>query len=394
MVETLLLMLIIISWVYWLIALLLVFDFFRSQSEPDAGFQPPVSVLKPVKGVDFEAYQNFASFCAQDYPDYELIFGVADPEDPIIPIIERLKRDFPERPIRLIVAAAFGANHKASLLHHLALKAKHEILVVNDSDMRVTPDYLKQVVSPLIDEQVGLVTCPYQGELPLNITAGLEALHMGVTFLPSVLMARKVLDMRFAMGSTITLRQQDLAHLGGFTVLSDYLADDYQLGARIAALGLKVRLSNYVIACILGATTFHEQWAREVRWMRCIRVSRPFEYPGLLLSYSVPLSVVLAMVDSFGFASLRILVASLLLRWVVAWLISLRTGDRQVRHWLPWLPARDLLSAATWCVGGLGRQITWREETFVLQPDGRMRRARDLNNQALKEKPHRRFRWF
>jgi ceramide glucosyltransferase len=388
------LLLILIGWVYWLVALLLVFDFFRPQPDPDPRFQPPVSILKPVKGVDFEAYQNFASFCKQDYPDYELIFGVADPADPIIPIIESLRRDFPERHVQLIIAATSGTNYKASLLHHLATQAKHEILVVNDSDMRVTPDYLKQVVSPLVDEQVGLVTCTYQGELPLNIIAGLEALHMGVTFLPSVIVARKVLDMRFAMGSTVTLRRHDLVHLGGFTVLADYLADDYQLGARIAASGLKVRLSNYVIACILGATTFREQWDREVRWMRCVRVSRPYEYPGLLLSYSVPLSVVLATVDSFGLASLRILVISLLLRWVVAWLISIRTGDRQVRRWLPWLPARDLLSAATWCVGGLGRQITWRGETFVLQADGRMRLARTISGQEVKEKHQRRFRWF
>ena len=388
MIETLLFLLIFTGWVYWLIALLLVYDFYRPQPERDPSFQPPVSVLKPVKGVDFEAYQNFASFCKQDYPDYELIFGVADPADPIIPIIESIRRDFPERHIRLIVAATFGTNHKASLLHDLAIQAKHEILVVNDSDMRVTPDYLKQVVSPLFDEQVGLVTCTYQGELPLNITAGLEALHMGATFLPSVIVARKVLDMHFAMGSSVTLRRHDLAHLGGFTVLADYLADDYQLGARIAASGLKVRLSNYVIACILGATTFREQWDREIRWMRCTRVSRPFEYPGLLICYSVPLSVVLAIVDSFGLASLRILVTSLLLRWVVAWLISIRTSDRQVRLWLPWLPVRDLLSAATWCVGSLGRQITWRGETFVLQADGRMRPARDNNEQTVKEKHH------
>ena len=386
MLETLLLLLIIIGWIYWLAALLLVFDFFRSQPEPDPGFQPPVSILKPVKGIDFEAYQNFASFCTQDYPDYELIFGVADPEDPIIPIIESLKHDFPERSVRLIIAEAFGTNHKASLLHHLAIQARHEILVVNDSDMRVTPDYLKQVVSPLVDEQVGLVTCAYQGELPLNISAGLSALHMGATFLPSVILGRKVLNMRFAMGSSVTLRRYDLAGLGGFRVFADHLADDYQLGARIAASGLKVRLSNYVIACILGATTFREQWDREVRWMRCIRVSRPFEYPGLLLGYSVPLSIMLAVMDSFGPTSLRLLGISLILRWVVAWLISIRTRDRQVRHWLPWLPARDLLSAVTWFVGGVGRQVTWRGETFVLLADGRMRLARDTSGQGVKEK--------
>jgi len=394
MFETLLMLLILAGWLYWLVALLLVYDFFRPRPEPGQSFMPPVSVLKPVKGVDFEAYENFASFCQQDYPDYELIFGVADSADPIVPVIERLKRDFPECHIRLIVAVTFGANRKASLLHHLAGEAQHEVLVVSDSDMRVTPDYLKQVVAPLADERVGLVTCPYQGKSPLSFTAGLEALHMGATFLPSVIVARKVLDMRFAMGATVALRQSDLARLGGFAVMADYLADDYQLGVRIAASGLKVSLSNYVMACVLGATTFREQWDREVRWMRCSRVSRPLEYPGLLLSYSTPLSAMLVVVNRFELASLRVLVASLLLRWVVAWLISVRTGDQQVRRWLPWLPVRDLLSAATWCVGGLGRRITWRGESFVLQTDGRMQPVRAASGQAVEEKSHRRFRWF
>jgi len=394
MFETLLLLLIFAGWLYWLVALILVYGFFHGQPGPHPSFVPPVSVLKPVKGVDYEAYQNFASYCQQDYPDYELIFGVADAADPVVPVIERLRRDYPERPIRLIVAGAFGANRKASLLHHLASEAKHEVLVVSDSDMRVTPDYLKQVVAPLADEHVGLVTCLYQGQLPLNVTAGLEALHMGATFLPSVIVARKVLDMRFAMGATVALRRRDLARLGGFAAMADYLADDYQLGARIAASGLKVRLSNYVMACVLGATTFREQWDREVRWMRCTRVSRPLEYPGLLLSFSTPLAAVLVAVNGFEPASLRVLAVSLVLRWVVAWLISVRTGDQQVPRWLPWLPVRDLLSAATWCVGALGRRITWRGETFVLQADGRMRPARAASGQAAEERCHGRFRWL
>jgi len=394
MFETLLLLLIFAGWLYWLVALILVYGFFHGQPGPHPSFVPPVSVLKPVKGVDYEAYQNFASYCQQDYPDYELIFGVADAADPVVPVIERLRRDYPERPIRLIVAGAFGANRKASLLHHLASEAKHEVLVVSDSDMRVTPDYLKQVVAPLADEHVGLVTCLYQGQLPLNVTAGLEALHMGATFLPSVIAARKVIGMRFAMGATVALRRRDLARMGGFAAVADYLADDYQLGARIAASGLKVRLSKYVMACVLGATTFREQWDREVRWMRCSRVSRPLEYPGLLLSYSTPLSGVLVVVNGFDPTGLRVLLVSLLLRWVVAWLISIRTGDQQVRRWLPWLPVRDLLSAATWCVGGLGRQITWRGETFMLEAEGRMQPAPAAGGQVAAKSRHGRFRWL
>jgi len=414
MIATLLTALILISWLYWLVALWLVFDFFRpgrptpqppstrselalntvkGQAPPYEGggalvppslfrrggqggevpFAPPVSILKPIKGVDAQAYQNFASFCRQDYPSgFELLFGVADPDDPVIPLIERLKREFPEVSIRLFVSQPKGANRKACLLHHLAGQARYETLVISDSDMRVTPDYLRRVVAPLADPTVGLVTCPYIGAQALNLTAGLEALHMGVTFLPSIVIARKVLDMRFAMGASVTLRRGDLARIGGFAALADYLADDYQLGARIAGLGLKVRLSDYVVKCVLGATCFREQWEREVRWMRCASVSRRLEYPGLLLSYATPLALALTLLTGPTPASLQLLIGSLLLRWAAAWLISGRTGDLEARRWLVWLPVRDLLSALTWIAGGLGRRIAWRGEEFLLTAGGRM----------------------
>jgi len=371
MLETLLLLLIVASWIYWLVAWYLARDFFQPCSDPNSDFTPPVSILKPVKGLDAQAYQNFASFCQQDYPDFELLFGVADPTDPVIPVVERLQRDFPQRSIRLLVAEPVGANRKASLLHHLAGQARHEVLVISDSDMRVTPDYLRRVVAPLADERVGLVTCPYRGELPLTFTARLEALYMGATFLPSVLVARGFLNMRFAMGATNVLRRRDLARLGGFAAMADYLADDYQLGARIANLGLRVHLSDYVVASMLGATTFREQWEREVRWARCTRVSRPLEYPGLLLTFSTPLAVALVLLSDFTFKWL-VLAASLVLRWLVAWRVASYTGDQVVRRWLFWLPVRDMLTALVWCAGGIGRHVSWRGEKFLLLPDGRM----------------------
>jgi ceramide glucosyltransferase len=144
------------------------------------------------------------------------------------------------------------------------------------------------------------------------------------------------------------------------------------LGARVAGLGLRVRLSEYIMACVLGATRLRDQWDREVRWMRCAHVSRRREYPGMLITFATPLSLVLALVMGLDPPSLQILATSLVVRWLTAWLISGRTGDRETRRWLIWLPLRDLLSALTWCAGGLGRRIAWRGEAFVLQPDGRM----------------------
>lgn len=372
MLETLLFLLTVASWIYWLVACWWVRTFFSTQAKYNPSFTPPVSILKPVKGLDFQAYENFVSFCQQDYPNFELLFGVADAADPVIPVIKRLQQDFPEHSIRLFVVQATGSNRKASILHHLASQALHEVLVVSDSDMRVTPDYLRQVVAPLADEHIGLVTCPYRGEAALNLTARLEALYWSSTFLPSVIVARRFLDMRFALGATMALRHSDLARIGGFAAVADYLADDYQIGARVAALGRRVHLSTYVVASVLGATTFRDQWDREVRWARCSRVSRPLEYPGILLTFSTPLAVILALINGFAFPERLVLAVSLFVRWLVAWLIAGYTGSKALRRWLILLPVRDMLSALVWCAGGVGRRIRWRGEEFILKPNGRM----------------------
>jgi ceramide glucosyltransferase len=372
MILTLFMALTIASWIYWVVAWWLVRIFFNSRPTYDLEFAPPVSVLKPVKGLDHQAYENFASFCQQDYPEYELLFAVADPADEAVSVIEQIRQENPQIKIRIIVAPDHGTNHKASLLHSLAQQAEYEFLVASDSDMRVTPDYLRRVVAPLDDPHVGLVTCPYKGEEPLTFTARLEALHMGVTFLPSVLVGRRVLKMRFAMGATEALRKEELDRIGGFAAIADYLADDYQLGVRIADLGLRVHLSDYIVASILGATTFPEQWHREVRWAHCNRVSRTLEYPGILLSFSTPLAFTTLLISAFSHLGWWALVTSLTLRWTVGWLIAGNTDDQEGRRWLFWLPVRDMLSALIWCAGFFGRRVTWRGEQFVLRSDGRL----------------------
>ncbi len=373
MLEFLFILLIVCSWLFWLVALYLVQIFFRpTEEQKSSKFTPPVSILKPVKGVDEQAYENFASFCRQDYPEFEVCFGVADISDPVVKIVERLKRDFPKQRIQLQAFEPFGANRKASLLHGLATAAHHEILVISDSDMRVTPDYLRRVTEPLADKNIGLVTCSYRGDLASSFTARLEALHMGATFLPSMLAGRGFLNMRFALGATAALRLNDLARIGGFSAIADYLADDYQLGARISDLGLRVHLSDYIVTSILGATTFQEQWDRELRWARCNRVSRPLEYPGLLLTFSSPLSLALLIVSNYSELAWQILVISLVLRWTVAWLVTTHTDDRDTRRWLIWLPIRDMLSAFVWLAGFFGRRVRWRGEEFILVENGQM----------------------
>jgi ceramide glucosyltransferase len=372
MLATIVLILCVASWAYWLLTLFLIFDFFRVAPDGDAGYRPPVSLLKPVRGLDPEAYENFVSFCQQDYDSFEVLFGVDSPADPVVPVIERLQRDYPERAIALIVAPVCGTNRKASTLHVLAGQARHEILVISDSDCRVTPDYLHRVVAPLRDEAVGMVTCPYRGEKAVTFTAKLEALYIGSTFVPLVLAARKYITMRLGLGATMAVRRSDLDRIGGFAAFADYLGDDYQLGHRISALGRRVHLSHYVVACVLGATTFREQWNREVRWMRDARVCRPREYPIVPLTFSTPLAAILVLVSGFANTALLALVVSILLRWLVGWLITGFTGDVEARRAMIWLPLRDMLSAVVWAAGGVGRKIVWRGETFLLRRDGRL----------------------
>jgi ceramide glucosyltransferase len=180
------------------------------------------------------------------------------------------------------------------------------------------------------------------------------------------------------MGATIVLRQADLARLGGFAAVTDYLADDFQLGARIAAMGLKVYFADYIVASVLGATTFAEQWQREVRWARTNRVCRPREYLPMLVTFSTPLSLALVLLAGFAQLQMMALIISLLLRWVVAWSVSGCTNDREVRQWMIWLPVRDLLSAAVWLAGGVGQHIIWRGEKYRLLPGGRMEPAPEV----------------
>lgn len=372
MLEALLLLVLAVGWLYWLIAWWVTRRFFTARPATSPEYQPPVSILKPVRGIDAQALGNYASFCEQDYPEYELLFGFADPEDPAIPVVRQLQDDYPGVPIRVVTGPVLGANRKASLLHHLTAAARHNILVISDSDMRVTPDYLGRVVAPLSDPETGLVTCCYRGKAARSLAAGLEALHMGVVFLPSVIIANRILKFGFAMGATAALRRKDLVRQGGFKPITNYLADDYQLGARIAELGLRVHLSDYVVETVLGRTRFREQWHREVRWGRCARVSRPACYPGLFVTFCTALALLMLPISGFGTTGWLALGVSLAVRWLVAYLISGYTGDGESRRWLPWLPVRDMLSALLWLVGCVGRQVIWRGDRYVLQPDGRM----------------------
>src|SRR5260370_20929028 len=217
--------------------------------------RPPVSILKPLKGTDPDIYESFRSHCLEDYPEYEIIFGVSDPHDPAVASVQRLQQEFPDHAIRLVVSPnILGANVKVSNLEQMLTSARFEHLIVNDSDIRVERDYLRRVIAPLADERVGMVTCLYRGVAASTLGSRLESLGISTDFCSGVLVARPLEGgLRFGLGSTLAFRRTDLKRIGGFRSIVDFLADDYELGQRIAALCLQGRLSNVVLEAYLPA---------------------------------------------------------------------------------------------------------------------------------------------
>lgn len=213
-----------------------------------AAWAPPISILKPLRGTDPDIYESFRSHCVQDYPEYEIIFGVSDPDDPAIEVVERLKAEFPHRSIRLMVCPkVLGTNLKVSNLVQMLPLARYDYLIVNDSDIRVDPDYLRRIACEFADPHVGMVTCLYRGIAGKTIGSKIEAIGISTDFSAGVLAARQIEGIRFALGSTLAFPRKSLDAIGGFEPLVDYLADDFELGARIARAGLEVRLSDVVV---------------------------------------------------------------------------------------------------------------------------------------------------
>ena len=334
--------------------------------ERRSGWTPPVSILKPVYGPDPHFYECIRSHAVQDYPEFEILFGVSDPADAAVAEIERLAADFPQRRIRLIVCATRAPNGKVGLLADLAAAARHAVLVVNDSDIRVPEDYLRRAVGPLEDPGVGVVTCLYRGRAE-GWPGRFEAVGIATDFTPGVLVAPLVGVSEFGLGAMLAFRAADVARAGGFAAIADYLADDYQLSRHIRDLGLRVILSKLVVETWLGDRTWSDVWRHQLRWARTIRVSRGGGYKGLPVTHATLWSLALAA------AGLWWLAAALFgTRMMAGLAVVCVLGDRRTLRDFFLVPLRDLWGAALWACGLFGAEVEWRGLRLRLDRAGRI----------------------
>ncbi|MBI2876300.1 MAG: bacteriohopanetetrol glucosamine biosynthesis glycosyltransferase HpnI [Candidatus Tectomicrobia bacterium] len=365
------------SLLYYLFSLYCVARLFQ----PDPGEEraeelPPASILKPVKGAEPGISQNFHSLCCQDYPTYQIHFGTVTPEDPAIPVIERVRDRCPGREIGLhVVGRGDGANEKVWILRNLLGKAQEELLVINDADIRVGPDYLRRILPPLKDPEVGLVTTPYraieaQGK---GIYATLTALYVNADFFPSVAVASRLQRIDFGLGATLATKRQVLARIGGLEALADLLADDFYLGHKIDRAGYQVRLVPYLVDTVIPRQGARDFFHQQLRWARTLRSCRPWGYFWSGITHGVTASTLWLLLSRFSHGGWLLFALTLLVRLLTTWGITshyLRLPRAAHDLWL--LPLRDWLGTFFWLGSFLGNRVTWRGRRFILDREGRI----------------------
>lgn len=342
----------------------------RRRGGVPSGRQPPVTLLKPLAGMEPELYQNLRSFCRQEYPDFEIVFGVQVPDDPAIPIVERLTREFPRRDITLVVdPRSIGANRKVGNLANMMRVASHDLLIATDSDIRVGVDYLRTIVAPLLEPDTGMVTVLYAGCPGGSIWSRLGALGVNEGMLPSVLVARRLGVRVFASGATMGLRREVLEAMGGFEAVADDLADDYRLAALARASGRRTVLSPYLVETTMSESSVSELVRHELRWSRTIRALQPAGHAFSWLMLGIPVVIPPMLIGHLAGWTFTFPAAWLVLRWWLHREASLTVG-RAESLWL--IPLREVLSFVVWVASYSGRQVEWRGQRFAVDRSGRM----------------------
>jgi ceramide glucosyltransferase len=355
---------------FYLLCLWSASRFQRQSHVPPPASTPPVSILKPLRGLDPQMYESFRSHCRQEYPEFEIIFGVSEADDPAVHAVEQLIREFPSCRVRLVICPeVLGNNRKTSNLAQMLAFARYDHILINDSDIFVTPDYLRRVMAPFVRPEVGMVTCPYRGIAADTLGSKLESLGISTDFIPGVLAARQIEGgIHFALGSTLAMSRAALEGIGGLRPLVDYLADDFELGYRIAKAGYEVVLADIVVETHLPAYSFRGFFEHQMRWARSTRDSRRFGYLGLLLTFGLPWAIIAVLLAPLNWWSWATLAAAAALRGGVAVKVGLGiVHDQAVRRYLWLLPLRDLVAFWVWFASFADNKVHWRGEVFILE---------------------------
>jgi ceramide glucosyltransferase len=328
-------------------------------------------VLKPLHGDEPGLYENLRSFAEQDYPALQIVFGVNDAQDAALPAVHALVRDLPASDIALVVdARASGSNKKVANLENMLEAARHDVIVLADSDMRVDRHYLGAVTAPLRDRQTGVVTCLYEGVPTGGIWSEFGAMQINFGFLPSALVAESLGLGGGCFGATIALRRETLERIDGFVRLRDELADDHRIGDEARALGLSVLLSPYIVEARVFEPSLADLWRHELRWARTVRAIAPAGFAGSVLAHPVAIAAIAAAAAGFGLTACIFLVISCVIRWVTARVIASALGVPPAKPWL--LPLRDALSFAVFVASFFGRTVFWRDQVLHVEASGRM----------------------
>jgi ceramide glucosyltransferase len=360
-----------VPFVYYILAIVSSFQFFSRacQEKSDEPFTPPVSNLKPVKGLDPGAYENFASLCRQNYPEYELLFCTTDGTDPSVPVIQRLMKDFPDRQIRLLYSAGIDViNDKVAKLGLMTREAKYEHLVINDSDVRVTPDYLKTVVAPLRNPHVGGVTCFYVSAEDKSFVERLQSMGMISDFYAGILVAWKLDGVHFALGPTMVSTKKMVQKFGGFPVLENRPADDLLFGRLIAEQGVEMKLLPYTVETTPDYSGVSELFAKRSRWMTVMRKMRPWGHFGLLFTWGLPWSLFAFALHPTVAVAVTYLGGYFACRMLITWLIG-EYGLKQKGFWKNYalIPFWDALALLVWLTSFTRNYIRWRGVDYELR---------------------------
>jgi len=363
-----------IPFIYYLIVIYSAWRYFRQPpSAPDSSFTPPVSILKPFRGLDPDAYENLASFCRLDYPEFEIVFCVDPDDEVILSVLAKLISDFPERRIRVLHGSGrVATNDKVAKLVRLVDEAAHEVVVISDSDVRVRPDYLRHVTAPLRDPKVGAVTCLY---VPIEIatfTDHLQSVGMMSDFYAGVLVDWQLEGMKFALGPTIATTRTRLNEFGGYPVLENGPADDLLVGRLIDKQGHQVLLLRYAIDTVCDYGSISGLLHKRMRWIVVMRHMRPSGHLGLLLTQGLPWSLAAVAIHPTAAVAIGYLGGYLLLRMAMMWMIGIH-GLRQTNLWkqMPLLPVWDAVAFAIWLISFSRASIRWRGADYYIR-DGRL----------------------